>query len=76
VVTVMQAAEAALRAQGLQRSADDFHMLLTTFFAAQRQAGILEGEAECRPAQPQSRPTLAKQGRSPRRIPGLARKLR
>jgi hypothetical protein len=51
-------------------------MLLTTFFAAQRQAGILEGEAECRPAQPQSRPTLAKQGRSPRRIPGLARKLR
>jgi hypothetical protein len=73
----MQAAEAALRASGLQRSADDFHMLLTTFFAAQRQAGLLQGDALPPPAvTPESRPTLKKEGRAPRRIPGLSRRLR
>jgi hypothetical protein len=72
----MQAAEGALRRCGLHRSADDFQMLLTTFFAVQRQAGLIEGDAPPdRPTQPQSRPTLAKSGRAPRRIPGLARKL-
>jgi hypothetical protein len=73
----MQASEAALRASGLQRSADDFHMLLTTFFAAQRQAGLLQGDTPTQaPVQLESRPTLKKEGRAPRRIPGLSRKLR
>lgn len=72
----MQAAEGALRASGLQRSADDFQMLLTTFFAAQRQAGLLQGDAPPQAAaQLESRPTLKKDRRAPRRIPGLSRKL-
>jgi hypothetical protein len=72
----MQAAEAALRQQGLHRSAGDFQMLLTTFFAAQRQAGLIQGdEPQSQPAKPQSMPTLKKDDRGPRRIPGLSRKL-
>jgi hypothetical protein len=72
----MQAAEGTLRRQGLHRSADDFHMLLTTFFAAQRHAGLLRGDAPPdSQAQQQFRPTLKKTTRTPRRIPGLGRKL-
>jgi hypothetical protein len=60
----------------LHRSADDFQMLLTTFFAKQRQAGLIQGEApKSAQPQPQSKPTLKKGARAPRRIPGLSRKL-
>jgi len=76
LVAVMQAAEGALRRSGLHRSADDFQMLLTTFFTKQRHAGLIQGEpVEASPAQLQSRPTLRKSARTPRRIPGLSRKL-
>jgi hypothetical protein len=72
----MQAAEGALRRSGLHRSADDFQMLLTTFFAKQRHAGLIQGNTpEAAPAQLQSKPTLKKGARAPRRIPGLSRKL-
>jgi hypothetical protein len=72
----MQAAEGALRRSGLHRSADDFQMLLTTFFAKQRHAGLIQGEAPAASsAQPQFKPTLKKGARTPRRIPGLTRKL-
>jgi hypothetical protein len=72
----MQAAETALRQQGLHRSADDFQMLLTTFFAAQRQAGLIQGDQPAAAAaQPQSMPTLKKTDKAPRRIPGLSRRI-
>jgi len=77
VITVMQAAEGALRQAGLHRSGDDFHALLTTFFAAQRQAGLIEGETPAaRRRQPESTPKRQVRSDAPRRIPGLARKLR
>ena len=73
----MQACEGALRVSALHRSADDLQSLLVCFFAAQRQAGLIQGTAT--PAAPsvslESRPTLKKGGRAPRRIPGLSRKL-
>jgi hypothetical protein len=51
-------------------------MLLTTFFAKQRHAGLIQGNTpEAAPAQLQSKPTLKKGARAPRRIPGLSRKL-
>jgi hypothetical protein len=72
----MQACEGALRVSALHRSADDLQSLLVCFFAAQRQAGLIQGDAVSAPTvQAESRPTLKKNNRAPRRIPGLARKL-
>lgn len=72
----MQAAEAALRQQGLHRSAGDFEMLLRTFLAVQRRAGLLEGDAPPPPGtQLLQLPTRQPQRRGPRRIPGLGRSL-
>jgi hypothetical protein len=77
VITVMQAAESALRQAGLHRSGDDFQLLLTAFFAVQRRAGLMEGDAPPpRPRQPESTPKRQTRPAAPRRIPGLARKLR
>ena len=76
LITVMQAAEGALRQVGLHRSGDDFQMLLTTFFAVQRRAGLMEGDTPPpRPRQPESTPKREGRVAAPRRIPGLARKL-
>jgi hypothetical protein len=78
LVTVMQAAESALRQAGLHRSASDFEMLLRTFLAVQQRQGRIEGAAALRPAPsaPESIPTRTPRPAAPRRIPGLARKLR
>ena len=81
LITVMRAAEGALRQVGLHRSAADFEMLLHTFLAVQRRQGNLEGEAPQAstsgpgPAQPQFTPRRQPRTAQPRRIPGLTRKL-
>lgn len=72
----MQACEGALRQQGLHRSAGDLEMLLRTFLAVQRRAGLLEGNAAVSGGlQSEQLPTRQPRRRGPRRIPGLGRSL-